>query len=83
MNIEELNNSLNGAYADWIKHFQVWPCIQALGIKPYKDGNKWCFLYGDNIQEGIAGFGDTIIKPLMIFTMNLEEKEAWNDNNNL
>lgn len=62
MNIEELNNSLNGAYVDWIKHFQVWPCIQALGIKPYKYGNKWCFLYGDNIQEGIAGFGDTIIE---------------------
>lgn len=60
MEIEELNNSLNGAYVDWIMHFQVWPCIQALGIKPYKDGNKWCFLYGDNIQEGIAGFGDTI-----------------------
>lgn len=23
------------------------------------DGNQWCALYGDNIQEGIAGFGDT------------------------
>lgn len=24
-----------------------------------KDGPKWGVLYGDNIQEGIAGFGDT------------------------
>jgi hypothetical protein len=24
-----------------------------------RDGNQWCFLYGDNIQDGIAGFGDT------------------------
>ncbi len=25
----------------------------------YKDGNQWCALYGANIQEGVAGFGDT------------------------
>jgi hypothetical protein len=24
-----------------------------------KDGNQWCFLYGENLQEGVAGFGDT------------------------
>jgi hypothetical protein len=24
-----------------------------------KDGNQWCCLYGDNLQEGIVGFGDT------------------------
>ncbi len=24
-----------------------------------KDGNQWCWLYGDNLQDGIAGFGDT------------------------
>ena len=24
-----------------------------------KDGNQWCCLYGENIQEGIVGFGDT------------------------
>lgn len=27
--------------------------------KLYRDGNQWCVLYGENIQEGIAGFGDT------------------------
>lgn len=21
------------------------------------DGNQWCALYGDNLQEGVAGFG--------------------------
>ena len=30
------------------------------GLKPYKDGNQWCVLAGNNIQEGICGFGDTI-----------------------
>jgi len=24
------------------------------------DGKKWCVLYGDNIQDGVCGFGDTI-----------------------
>jgi len=23
------------------------------------DGGKWCALYGDNLQDGVAGFGDT------------------------
>ena len=23
----------------------------------FRDGNEWCALYGDNIQEGVAGFG--------------------------
>lgn len=23
------------------------------------DGNQWCALYGDNIQDGVAGFGDS------------------------
>lgn len=23
------------------------------------DGDKWCALYGDNLQDGVAGFGDT------------------------
>lgn len=24
-----------------------------------KDGNKWCALLGTDLQEGVAGFGDT------------------------
>lgn len=24
-----------------------------------KDGDQWCALYGLNIQDGVAGFGDT------------------------
>lgn len=27
--------------------------------KVYIDGNKWCALYGDNLQDGVAGFGDS------------------------
>lgn len=24
-----------------------------------KDGIQWCILYGENLQDGICGFGDT------------------------
>jgi hypothetical protein len=27
--------------------------------KVFRDGDAWCALYGDNIQEGVCGFGDT------------------------
>lgn len=27
--------------------------------KVFPDGNAWCALYGDNIQEGVCGFGET------------------------
>ncbi len=25
----------------------------------YIDGNQWCALYGENLQDGVAGFGDS------------------------
>ncbi|MEH3121146.1 MAG: hypothetical protein PGN16_04065 [Sphingomonas phyllosphaerae] len=30
-------------------------------LKPrmFPDGGQWCALYGDNLQEGVAGFGNT------------------------
>lgn len=27
--------------------------------KIYIDGNMWCALYGENLQDGVAGFGET------------------------
>lgn len=27
--------------------------------KVFLDGDSWCALYGENIQEGVCGFGDT------------------------
>jgi len=41
--------------------------ISILGLKPQKDGNQWCYLYGDNLQEGIAGFGDSIYDAMIDF----------------
>ena len=38
-----------------------------LRLVPYKDGDKWCVLYGDDLQCGIAGFGDTPEKAVIAF----------------
>jgi hypothetical protein len=34
------------------------------------DGNKWCALYGVNLQEGVAGFGDTPAEAMADFDKN-------------
>ena len=31
------------------------------------DGNQWCVLYGDDLQVGIAGFGDSPHLAIMDF----------------
>lgn len=36
------------------------------------DGDKWCALYGKNLQEGISGFGDTQAEALREFANELE-----------
>lgn len=32
-----------------------------------KDGNMWCALFGDNLQKGVAGFGETPAKAMYAF----------------
>lgn len=34
------------------------------------DGNKWSVLYGDNIMEGVAGYGDTPEEAMADFDKN-------------
>jgi len=35
-----------------------------------KDGNQWCVMIGENIQEGVAGFGNTISSAISEFKSN-------------
>lgn len=39
-----------------------------------KDGDRWCALYGDNIQEGCVGFGDTPQEAMSNFNDNWKEE---------
>lgn len=49
--------------------------FSALKPRLFMDGDMWCALYGDNLQEGIAGFGKTPAKALIEFEANMH-KEA-------
>lgn len=45
----------------------------------FPDGSQWCALYGDNLQEGVAGFGDTPAKAAVDFDIQwLNAKAAPN-----
>lgn len=38
------------------------------------DGNKWCALYGENLQAGVAGFGDSPALAMADFDANWVKK---------
>lgn len=48
--------------------------VAAYGLKPYKDGDQWCVLLGDNIQVEVIGFGNTPIEAIRNFN-----KEFYNN----
>jgi len=41
--------------------------------KLFEDGNSWCCLYGDNIQEGVAGFGNSPIESIYNWIENMKK----------
>ena len=45
--------------------------VALLKPKIFIDGNMWCVLYGDNIQEGVCGFGKSPAKAIYEFN------KAW------
>ncbi len=47
------------------------------------DGNMWCALYGDNLQDGVAGFGETPEKAMQDFNKNWAEFTIKTQNRNI
>ena len=51
-------------------------------IRLEKDGNQYCCIIGENLQVGVAGFGDTKEDALVAFLLNiLAELNQLKDNN--
>jgi len=38
------------------------------------DGNQWCVLYGEDLQSGVAGFGDSPYDAMLDFDKNFCKK---------
>ena len=58
--IERLNHELNQAH-------EACAALREGKLRPFRmmktsimlDGNQWCVLYGANLQDGVAGFGNS------------------------
>lgn len=55
----------------------------AISMKPriFPDGNMWCCLYGENLQEGVAGFGETPEKAMSDFDRAIMWEKAGPESN--
>lgn len=50
--------------------------LKALNPILNKDGNQWCYLYGENLQVGVAGFGDTPYLAMVDFVHNFQSEKV-------
>lgn len=48
--------------------------FNTLDVQITRDGNQWCVLYGENLQEGVAGFGDTLQHAINHFDKNFSNR---------
>ena len=55
-----------------IEYESIRPCVM-MKPKISIDGNQWCVLYGDNLQDGVAGFGDSPAKAMQDFDNNWQQ----------
>jgi hypothetical protein len=77
--MEELNKEKQDTYLSTLIHYadmadrraqsneyelQIIRFAESLKVVPVKDGTQWCAMYGENLQVGIAGFGDTPFKAI-------------------
>ena len=68
----ELRSSILGAQMD---RAEIMKSPHALyRPKIFLDGNKWCALYGENLQDGVAGFGDSPADAMADFDANWFKK---------
>ena len=81
-NLQEIESSQR-QHHETLRHSEVMASVineaqyklfSMLNPKLYKDGNQWCVLYGENIQDGICGFGETPFKAILEWNQNWHSK---------
>lgn len=50
-----------GYQNDYLNRAAVMAAAPSTHFRPrvFPDGNRWCALYGEDLQNGVAGFGKT------------------------
>jgi len=54
-----LNTQFNAAEAAFMTEIERQRPFYMLRPPVFPDGNMWCALYGEDLQMGVAGFGET------------------------
>lgn len=68
------NNFLNAmANLEAASHIAMEP-FTIYKPKIFPDGNQWCVLLGNNLQEGVTGFGDTPYEAVRNFNHNFHNQ---------
>lgn len=57
-----------------IRERQEYNLLSILKPRIMVDGNAWCILYGENLQDGVAGFGDTAYLAVLDFNKQWHRK---------
>lgn len=50
---------LDAAITEWQAAMEKFRPSYLYRPRLTRDGNKWCALYGENLVDGVAGFGDS------------------------
>ena len=85
-----LNEEMSSMLANSINHYesiqhqeklnliiskQELVLVEAFKLTPFKDGDAWCVLLGENVQDGICGFGETPLKAILDFNYRFNIKK--------
>jgi len=57
-----LTSQMIAIETDNANRHREWAVV--LGLKPTLDGDRWCILWGDDLQSGVAGFGTSPIEAM-------------------
>jgi len=66
--IDQVKNSFQEVAWEMARPSVVWKPTLTI------DGNMWCALYGDNLQDGVAGFGKSPADAMIDFDKNWKLK---------
>ena len=85
----EIPEHMQGTVYETIQMENQTACLRSLPSYIYKprlfrDGNQWCALLGEDIQEGVVGFGESPERAMTAFDTAWyaaieQNKEAPND----
>jgi len=66
----------NSTYLEELLNEQTAPSVlYQQSLKISKDGDEYCILLGNNLMEGVSGFGKTMRSAMNNFSDNFDNKQ--------